>query len=842
MSLYDHQRIQQRLAAVADPVGFLINLFAHAPVGFAVWDTSGRGLLTNQAFTDLFRSEPPPSYNVLEDELLAANGMLQLFRRAFAGETVHVPTFWYDPRELKSLGVTDGRRVAISMTIFPLLKSNGELEYVAATYKDETELVLSSERLAESEERRRLALHAARAGTFEMDVQTGVNSWTPELEVLYGLEPGEFGRTLPSWEQLVHPDDRVAAAALFDEALGAEAPIEGQWRAVWRDGSEHSLFARFQVLRDEHGRPHRLIGVNVDITGRTVAEEARRRADLAIKESEARKAAILNSALDSIVSMDAAGRIVEVNAAAERMFGRSSREVVGSSLAETIIPAHLRNAHEGGLARHLREGTSTVLGRRVELTAQRRDGRTFPVEVSIARVEQAGPPTFTGFIRDITEAKQAQDDLLRSHARLRTLSEVSTVLATDVTDYQQLIDRIVRMTADLIGDGCMVNLLAPDGETFVNAASAHRDPTLEAEYRTYLAGVGVSRTTDTTVSAEVMRTGKPRLMSQIAPDALVESVDGFLAPLVRRLNVHSAVIVPIRSRDKVIGTISLQRSEAGRPYTEEDLTLLEDLAHRAGLAIENARLYAELDARVVERTAALETANRELETFSYSVAHDLRAPLRAMNGFSSILLEDHAAQLDDEGRAHLDVIRTSAVRMATLIDSLLSLARLSRTTVVRERVDLTAVAETVIEQLQRADPQRTVEVVIERGLAANGDLHLLRLLLENLLGNAWKFTSRLPAARIELGRKREGKLDTYFVRDNGAGFDMTYRGKLFLPFQRLHTSAEFEGTGIGLATVQRIVRQHGGRIEAIGEKGKGAMFSFTLDSPRGGSATWSPVR
>ena len=152
MSLHDFQRLQERLKSVADPVAFLVNLFAHAPVGFAVWTADGHPLLTNEAFMELFRVEPPPEYNVLEDDVLAESGMLALFRRAFAGETVHVPTFWYDPRELKVVRVTEGRRVAMSMTIFPLFKASGEIEYVAATYKDETEIMLAQERLRELNE------------------------------------------------------------------------------------------------------------------------------------------------------------------------------------------------------------------------------------------------------------------------------------------------------------------------------------------------------------------------------------------------------------------------------------------------------------------------------------------------------------------------------------------------------------------------------------------------------------------------------------------------------------------------------------------------------------------
>ena len=237
-------------------------------------------------------------------------------------------------------------------------------------------------------------------------------------------------------------------------------------------------------------------------------------------------------------------------------------------------------------------------------------------------------------------------------------------------------------------------------------------------------------------------------------------------------------------------------------------TLNEDLRHRLG---------------------ELHSVNRELEAFSYSVSHDLRAPLRAIDGFSQILLEDHGERLDPEGQDYLARIRAAAGRMGELIDDLLELSRVTRRQMHREPVDLSALARTVVEQLARAEPDRALEVVIAPGIRAEGDPHLLRIVLENLFGNAWKFTRGCPGARVELATEalEDGGV-AYVVRDNGVGFDMTYAGKLFGAFQRLHSAAEFPGTGIGLATVQRIVSRHGGRVWAHGEPGQGAVFSFTL--------------
>jgi light-regulated signal transduction histidine kinase (bacteriophytochrome) len=241
------------------------------------------------------------------------------------------------------------------------------------------------------------------------------------------------------------------------------------------------------------------------------------------------------------------------------------------------------------------------------------------------------------------------------------------------------------------------------------------------------------------------------------------------------------------------------------------------------------------NASLQQAKAATEAANRELEAFSYSVAHDLRSPLRSIDGFSLALLEDCADVLDDAGKQHLRFVREAAQDMAALIDGLLSLSRVTRSELRRETVDLAELARNIFAQLRGAAPGRSVETVVPEELAAEGDARLLRSLLENLLGNAWKFTGRRAGARIEVGVARTGAERTYFVRDNGAGFDMVYAGKLFGAFQRLHSAAEFEGTGIGLATVQRIILRHGGRVWAESEVGRGATFYFTLWSTAHGA-------
>jgi signal transduction histidine kinase len=273
-------------------------------------------------------------------------------------------------------------------------------------------------------------------------------------------------------------------------------------------------------------------------------------------------------------------------------------------------------------------------------------------------------------------------------------------------------------------------------------------------------------------------------------------------------------------------------SEIERRTGEQEASnreLLREVAERSRAEGEIKRLNEELESRVRERTAQLEAANQELEAFCYSVSHDLRAPLRAIDGFSQALIEDFTADVPEGGRRYLARILSSTKRMGQLIEDLLNLSRVSRGGLDRRPLDLGEIARQVLAELQQREPQRAVEVSIWEGMNTAADPRLIRAALENLIANAWKFTAKTEHARLEVGCLRDGGRSTYFVRDNGAGFDMAYADKLFGAFQRLHSVDDFPGTGIGLATVQRIVNRHGGRIWADGQIGKGAVFFFTLE-------------
>jgi light-regulated signal transduction histidine kinase (bacteriophytochrome) len=286
-------------------------------------------------------------------------------------------------------------------------------------------------------------------------------------------------------------------------------------------------------------------------------------------------------------------------------------------------------------------------------------------------------------------------------------------------------------------------------------------------------------------------------------------------------------MVPIRTESPIgaIGNYWATRHLA----TEEEVRALQALADSTSIAIENVMLYSGLDDAVRTRTAELEAANRELESFSYSVSHDLRAPLRAIEGFSQLLSTRHAHKLDEAGLDYLHRILGSTKRMGQLIEDMLNLARLGRVAMRRTNVDLSALAREICDELSATSPRTQVQLQIEGQMSADGDPGLLRIALQNLLSNAWKYSSKRVEARIEFGRTTDAKGECiYHVRDNGAGFDPQYADRLFGVFQRLHAASEFPGTGVGLATVQRIIQRHGGRIWAESAVDQGATFYFTL--------------
>jgi len=456
------------------------------------------------------------------------------------------------------------------------------------------------------------------------------------------------------------------------------------------------------------------------------------------------------------------------------------------------------------------------------------------------------------------------DDGVRTKARIP-----GTLMAERALNYDAVrdLDAMSRLVGEDVVEGLV---LRRDGRVFYSSNPEHEDRPVES-----VLGPGVASRFSLDMSEPVERSftsGGRTLLEVVSPLHADGSLIGFLflvadtsgaeaektaiatlfaagARLCIALTTVSEVlivhllIVP-RLRRTVsclqaadLGDLSARIAGAGSEDQIGELqrrvnSMVEEVERRTeerARAVEHARALADqLEDRVEQRTSQLEVANRELEAFAYSVSHDLRAPLRAINGFGQALLEDNEDQLDDAGKGYLRRLRDASARMGILIDELLELSRLTRTDFSCRRVNLAEMARDIVNALGAHEPDRSVELVVPPEVPVDGDPHLLRVALENLLGNAWKFTSRRDRARIELGIDDCGEDVVYFVRDNGVGFDPEYADKIFGAFQRLHAVSEFPGTGIGLATVQRVVHRHSGRIWASGELGKGAIISFTL--------------
>lgn len=505
----------------------------------------------------------------------------------------------------------------------------------------------------------------------------------------------------------------------------------------------------------------------------------RRQSESDVRASESRFRGLLDAAPDAFVIVDESGCIALVNRQTEHWFGYGRDELIGQPV-ETLVPERYRERHVGYRDDYLAEPKLRSMGAGLELYALRKDASEFPVEISLSPLRTERESLVIGIVRDIAARKRAEE--------MRRVAEIQ---------YRELVESLPI--------GIYRNSLGGNGRFLdVNPAMVEM---FEAKSADELCKYRVK---DLCCDAEAASAFVDKVMSEgrvKGEELLVRTLQG------REFQVSISAVV--------------KKDPSGRTYLDG---IAEDIS---------ARKQSEADIRHLnqalrERATELEAINNELEAFSYSVSHDLRAPLRAMDGFSRILLDEYAERFDDKGRDRLGRIRAATQRMAALIDDLLKLSRVSRAELHREPVDISAMAQEVMRELSKAEPQREVDVAVQEGLTAEADARLLRVVLDNLLGNAWKYTGKAVDARIEFGiQAEEHGVQVFCVRDNGAGFDMAYADKLFGAFQRLHDAGEFPGTGIGLATVQRIIHKHGGRIWAESEPGQGAIFYFTLQWAEG---------
>jgi len=504
-----------------------------------------------------------------------------------------------------------------------------------------------------------------------------------------------------------------------------------------------------------------------------------------LQQSQQQLENIIGSAMDGIITVDEEQRIVLFNASAEEMFGCDAAHALGQPL-EHFIPPRFRENHAAHVQQFGQTGaTKRSMGALGSLWALRSDGREFQIEASISQTTAAGKKLFTVILRNVTDRLQAERSL-REQAQLLDLAPVL------VRDLENRIVLWTRGAEELYGIPASQAMGKISHELF-----ATRFPRPLGE-----------------IEKELMETGR------WSGELLHRKADG------STITVASVWVLDHDAQGKPARILVASSDITERKRAEERLAAQAEalLADKREIR----KLNDELEQRVQQRTAQLEAANKELEAFTYSVSHDLRAPLRHISGFSKILTEEFGPRLPREAQRHLERIQDGTRRMGQLVDELLNLARVGRHSVARQGTELSALVEEVVTLLKPEFAERRVEWQIGKLPYVECDAVLMRQVFQNLLANALKFTRPRPQAVIEIGHRQENGDATVYVRDNGVGFNMKYVDKLFGVFQRLHRAEDFEGTGIGLATVQRIIQKHGGRVWAEAEPDKGATFFFTL--------------
>lgn len=691
----------------------------------------------------------------------------------------HRASFFHTP-STRAMGVgrelygrrKDGTEVPIEIGLNPIHSEEGA--FVLASIIDISERKRSEEVLRKSEERLNTVIENLSEGLVISDLNGQLIHWNETgLKMLGFSNMEECLLKLPEFQEIFELSTLDGTVLRLEEwpmaRVIAGEHLAGYEACVRRVGSSwRRIFSYGGAIVKEPNGQAVAFVTMTDITESRQSEEKLRR-------SQQQLAGVINSAMDAIITVDDEQRVMLFNSAAERMLLFPAEDAIGQPL-DLFIPERFRAAHKGHIESfgktHVTRRSMGTLG---PLYGLRADGEEFPIEASISQIESDGRKLYTVILRDITERKRA-DEALKEQARILDLAPITI--------------------RDLKGRILLWNTGAEQMYGWSSEEAVGK------------------------LAHDLKQTKFPRPLEEIKARLLAR---GHWEGEITHTRKDGRAIV-------VASQWVLHRDENDKP--KAILEVNNDITERKQAEQEIRRLNAELEQRVSERTAQLQAVNKELEAFSYSVSHDLRAPLRHIDGFSQALLEDYSDKLDDAGKSYLREVRSASQEMAQLIDDVLQLARVTRGEMRRELVNLSELARAITAELRKREPKRKVILNLRDGLATSGDKRLLRIVLSNLLGNAWKYTSQRAPAEITFGGEQKNGENTYFIRDNGAGFDMAYVGKLFGAFQRLHTAGEFEGTGIGLATVQRIVYRHGGRVWAEGAVNEGATFYFTLPNSK----------
>ncbi len=763
------------------------NLITQSPLGYYRTTVEGRIILANPALLRMLRydSVEELSSRDLNDPKWFVDRPRQdyLDELDAKGELRGLESSWQR---------SDGSELRIREHARCVRNPAGETLYFEGTVEDVTARYEAEKALRESEERWKLVVEGLGDGAWDWDIVNDTVRYSSRWLEMLGYEANEEPEP---WETRVHPEDIPLAQAVVKQALLEPSPaFKMELRMRTKSGAYKWILSRGLIPSwDDQGRPLRMVGSHSDITERKQIEErvselnerleervwertqeleheikVRRDAEEKLIKSETQYRRVVDGAREVIIELDHEGRIEFLNPAWEEATGYEVTEVIGRHFLEFVHPDD-RAERKERLARRMK-GYDRLGSTNIRLVTHAGQIRWFESHARTRYDSEERPNGVTGIMLDKTEQWRAEQELRASEQRY----ELAVAASRDgVWDWDLLTNEVY---------------YSPRWEQLMGFEIGTAPRTLATFHGTVHPGDKF---------------------------ACLLKVQRFI----RGQIPHCRQEIRMIRRDGSVRW-TLQRVEAIRDANGRAFRLIgvtADITSRQ-----------QADAELRQRSNELEAANQELEAFSYSVSHDLRAPLRGIDGWSLALVVDHADQLSPDAHQMIDRVRNEAQRMGKLIDGLLQLARTNRNTMARKELDLTALAERIEKSLRKAQPEHNVQWTVEPGLSAMVDPYLTESLLGNLLGNAWKFTSQTLKPTVEMGRTETADGPAFFIKDNGAGFDTAYADKLFSPFQRMHKQSEFPGTGIGLATVQRIVRRHGGRVWADSKPGQGAVFYFTL--------------
>lgn len=802
-------RAQETVEGVAK---YYLDLFNTAPVGYLILHLSGNILEINQAGANLLGRKSAEikgkPFSVFLGDDQVAKFLDHLRRARYARKPVVTELV---------LSASVNALMIVELVSRPATGPDGTTR-VRTVMMDITERKRAEQAWLENERSYRNILNSIEGIVWEGTEQPGEFTFvSQQAKQILGYPPERWMNETGFWEARLHPDDRNRVLNVRLQAVAEKRPYlvefrmyDSNRRIVWLRDSAH-------VMRDARGRV-RVQGVMVNITELKGAEEALRE-ETRMLETINRFGTLLAGQLDFtklVAAITDAGK--QVTGAKYGAFFYKRSESVDEEMSLYVTPGATRQTFEELPVPRHRSGTQPMEAERdairINDLLEGRDLRKAP-----KRKRSAPPDPMRSFlaIPVVSQNDEVLGGLLFGHPMPGIFTERSQHLLAGIASEAAIALDNARLYREVTKSESHFRKLADAMPQIVWTARGNGEvdyfnnrwyeytglPTGALDKHGWLAFVHLEDYERCAEAWNKSLAGGKRFEAECR---LQERRTG-------RYRWHLVRAVPnLDEQDRAISWFGT----------------CTDIEDQKRVEAEIRELNSALEKRVAERTAQLQASNQELEAFSYSVSHDLRAPLRSIDAFSQLVREDYEEKLDAQGKEYLGIVGNASRQMGQLIDDLLHLSRVTRSEMRRGPVDLSALADMIITNLRQLEPARQVETTIAPGLVAHGDTQLLRVVLENLLNNAWKFTGRKPGARIEMGVEEQNGERIFFVRDNGAGFDMSYSNKLFTAFQRLHSTSEFPGHGIGLATVQRIIHRHGGRIWADSAVDKGATFYFTL--------------